>query len=98
MNTLFGSISEDKQKVASRLIEQVAFMRITLNILADDIKERGPTTYMINGKQEMFVENPSQKSYNTMVNRYTAACKALFNLLPKEEQVTDGFEEFLQRR
>lgn len=99
LESLFSEISENKQKVAERLIERVAFMTITLKILEDDIKTKGPTYKFEQGNQKMFVENPSQKSYNTMINRYTAACKELFNLLPKEDTSDDdGFESFLSER
>lgn len=100
LNSLFNEISDDKKKVASRLIDRVAFMTITLQILEDDIKDKGPTYLFENGKQKMFVENPSQKSYNTMINRYTASCKELFNLLPKGKQKDDDddFMEFLGER
>ena len=95
---LFTDISDEKRRVADRLIERVAFMTITLKILEDDIKDKGPTYLFENGKQKMFVENPSQKSYNTMINRYTASCKELFNILPKEVQEQgDGFDDFLSR-
>jgi hypothetical protein len=83
-NEIFKKTSEDKRDAAVRLIERVAFMTITLQILEDDIKRKGPTYKFENGAQKMYVENPSQKSYNTMVNRYTAACDKLFNLLPRE--------------
>ncbi|USK48876.1 hypothetical protein LIT38_20415 [Bacillus sp. CMF12] len=83
-HVIFKDISNEKRNAATRLIERVAFMTITLEILEDEIKLKGPTMKFKNGPQEMIVENPSQKSYNTMVNRYTAACDKLFNLLPKE--------------
>ncbi len=48
----------------------------------------------------MYVENPSQKSYNTMINRYNATCNSLFNLLPKgnDGEEDDGLDELLNRR
>lgn len=97
---IFSDLSEEKKKVAQRLIERVAFMTITLQILEDDIKTKGPTYKFKQGTQEMYVENPSQKSYNTMINRYTAAYEKLFNLLPKEgpKEEGDGFEDFVNER
>ena len=82
---LFTDLPKNKQNAANKLIERVAFMTITLTILEDDIKEKGPVIPFENGSQKMTVENPSQKSYNTMINRYTAACDKLFNLLPEEK-------------
>jgi len=100
LRELFNGVSEEKQKVASRLIERIAFMTITLEILEDNIQRKGPTYKFTQGSQSMWVENPSQKSYNTMINRYTTACEKLFNILPKEEpkDTDDGFDEFMSRR
>lgn len=100
LKALFKDISDEKREIANRLIERVAFMTITLKILEDDIKEKGPTYRFEQGSQKMIIENPSQKSYNTMINRYTAACRELFNLLPKEvvAEVDDGFDAFVNRK
>src|SRR5690625_3878911 len=86
---IFSDISEDKRELARRLIDRIAFMTITLEILEDDIKAKGPTYLFEQGAQKMYVENPSQKSYNTMINRYNASCNALLNLLPKEVKKDD---------
>jgi len=100
LSSIFENISEEKQEVAKRLIERVAFMTITLQILEDDIKSKGPTYKMVQGSQNMLVENPAQKSYNTMINRYTMACDKLTHLLPKEVPFDpdDGFESFVNDR
>lgn len=101
MMELFKDISEDKKELVIRLIERVAFMTITLQILEDDIKTKGPTYKFEQGKQKMIVENPSQKSYNTMINRYTNAYDKLMSLLPKDEEVVeedDCFEDFINSR
>lgn len=96
----FEGISENKRKVATRLIERVSFMKITLEVLEGEIKSLGPTYLFEQGAQKMIIENPAQKSYNTMINRYVSACNSLFNLLPKEvaTEDDDGFEAFLNAR
>jgi hypothetical protein len=99
LNDVFKDLSDDKKEAAKELIERVAFMTVTLEILEDDIKTKGPTYMFENGKQKMLVENPAQKSYNTMINRYTSTYKELLNLLPKEvvevtEEETDAFLAF----
>ncbi|MEM5014102.1 hypothetical protein WKH57_25675 [Niallia taxi] len=99
---IFNDIPDSKMKVAMNLIERVAFMKVTLEILEDDIKTRGPTYLFQNGSQKMKVENPSQKSYNTMINRFTTAHEKLLNLLPKENgeivyvtrEVTEEVDDF----
>ena len=97
---IFKDISDEKKEAANRLIERVAFMTVTLHILEEHIKLKGPVYNFEQGNQKMIIENPSQKSYNTMINRYTAACEKLFNLLPKGDpkEKDDGFEEFLKKR
>lgn len=96
----FKEISDDKRKLAMRLIERAAFMTITLQILEDNIKAKGPTYLFEQGAQKMIIENPSQKSYNTMINRYTTIYDKLISLLPKEEKITeeDGFDDFVNGR
>jgi hypothetical protein len=83
LNAVFDDLPDNEKEVAKELIERIAFMTIQLEILEDNIKTKGPTYTFQNGKQKMIVENPAQKSYNTMMNRYTAAYKELFNLLKK---------------
>lgn len=99
LTDLLSDVDATKLTAAKELIERVAFMTVTLEILEADIKAKGPVVKFKNGKQEMFVENPSQKSYNTMINRYTAAHKELMNLLPKEnknnsDEEDDEFDTF----
>src|SRR5690606_8721775 len=97
----FKEISDDKRKLAMRLIERAAFMTITLQILEDNIKSKGPTYLFEQGAQKMIIENPSQKSYNTMINRYTTIYDKLISLLPKEETnktEDDGFDDFVNGR
>lgn len=100
MLSYFTDISDEKKELARRLVERVAFMTITLEILEDDIKDKGPTYEFVQGAQKMIVENPSQKSYNTMINRYTAAYDKLMGLLPKETEVKedDYFDKFVAIR
>ncbi|CAK7084267.1 hypothetical protein [Tissierella sp.] len=91
---LFKDISEDKKELTMRLIERVAFMTITLQILEDDIKTKGATYKFEQGSQKMIVENPAQKSYNTMINRYIAAYDKLISLLHKDVKVVDDDDKF----
>lgn len=101
----FKEISVNKRVIAFKLIDRVAFMTITLQILESNIKLKGPVILMENGKQKMMIENPAQKSYNTMINRYTGAMEKLTNLLPKEPEISpesiknlDNFDAFVQKR
>ena len=81
-NATLSKMPANKKEAAAVLVERVAFMTVTLRILEEDIKAKGPTYRFENGSQKMHVENPSQKSYNTMINRYTAACDKLLAMVP----------------
>jgi hypothetical protein len=100
LNDICKDLSEEKRSAAKELIERIAFMTVTLEILEDIIKTKGPTYLFKQGAQQMMIENPAQKSYNAMINRYTTAYDKLFNLLPKEVQSeeSDGFDEFVINR
>lgn len=77
-------IPPEKKEIGQKIIEQLAFATVNLRILQDDIIENGPVTLFINGSQKMMRENPAQKSYVAVINRWTALVKELNNLLPKE--------------
>lgn len=76
------NIPEEKMSVATGLIENAAFMAVTLDELKENVNENGAIcTYNRNP-----VESPAIKSYNTMINRYGNIMAQILALLPKEEQ------------
>lgn len=83
LKKIFKDISEDKKKLCEHLIQNAAFMSVTLEDLQEDIKEDGPVIICKNGNGfDVLQESPSQKSYNTMINRYCSTIKQLQDLLP----------------
>lgn len=89
-NTIFVDLDETRKEVAQELIERVAFMTIQLEILEEKIKSKGSVVTFKQGTQKMEIESPAQKSYNTMINRYTAAYGKLIELAGKIEDKGDG--------
>lgn len=101
LNDILKDLPEDRKRIAQRLIERIAFMTVTLQILEDTVKTKGPTYLFKQGAQQMLIENPAQKSFNTMMNRYTVAYAKLFDLLPKMnmmEDDDDGLDDFAAER
>lgn len=96
-NATLSKMPSNKREAAQVLVERVAFMTVTLRILEEDIKAKGPTYRFENGSQKMHVENPSQKSYNTMINRYTAACEKLLAMVPNDSVDIDQIQAKKQR-
>ena len=87
LNSIFKNISEDKKKLCKRLIENAAYMAVTLEDLQNIVREEGAVKTVINGNGfDTLQEHPAQKSYNTMINRYSSVIKQLQDLLPDSKQ------------
>lgn len=92
LNKIFKNIGEDKKKLSENLIKNAAFMSVNLAELQEDIAEKGAVIVCVNGNGfEVAQENPAQKSYNTMIQRYTAVIKQLSDMLPDSKQ--DGINK-----
>lgn len=100
LTKIFQDIEPNRRLASKGLIDQAAFMRITLNDLIDEINIVGPVDEMPQGDYSILREHPALKSYNAMVQRYSTIIKQLIDSLPKEQQneVNDGFEDFLNAR
>lgn len=96
LNTLLADLPEDKKKAAEGLIDECAFMRATLKQLRLYIDEHGILDEMAQGNYSIIRESPAVRTYNTMVQKYSAVCKQLFDMLPtkKPEAADDGFDDF----
>lgn len=91
ISKLFAKIDKNKRDVVEKLIENVAFMSITLDELKEDIKIYGvKETYMNGSNQFGFKESIESKTYNTMLKNYMNAIKQLIDLLPDEEKKNTG--------
>ncbi len=101
LTKLFKDIDRNKRLTAKGLIEEAAYMKITLQELKVEIDKHGPIDEMPQGEYSILREHPALKSYNTMVQRYTNIIDKLTNLHPKEEmkkEVDDGFEDFVMMK
>lgn len=97
LTNLFKDMERVRRLSTNGLIEEAAFMKITLKELKETINQTGAVDEMSQGSYSILREHPALKSYNTMVQRYAAILKQLTDLLPKEIQIEedDGFDEFL---
>lgn len=96
LNTLLTDLTQDKKKAAEGLIDECAFMRATLKQLRNYIDKHGILDEMAQGSYSITRESPAVRTYNTMVQKYSAVCKQLFDMLPvkKPEAADDGFDDF----
>ena len=101
LTKLFQDIDRNKRLTAKGLIEEAAYMRVTLVELKEEIDKHGPIDEMPQGDYSILREHPALKAYNTMVQRYTNIIDKLTNLHPKEAKVVeedDGFADFINSR
>jgi len=100
LKRIIKNIPDDKKKAAEGLIQEAAFMRATLGELREIIDRDGPLDLFEQGDYAYNREHPAVKSYNTMVQRYSAICKLIFDLLPTEDKsktATDELMDFVKK-
>lgn len=97
LKDIFKEVDAKKQKTVEGLIQESAFMRVTLEELRDAINENGVIDEMQQGEYSILRESPYVKTYNTMIQRYTTINDKLLSLLPKDipKIIDDGFEDFV---
>lgn len=98
---IFEKADSKKLDTVKGLIDECAFMRITLGELREAIDQNGTIDEMPQGEYSILRESPYVKTYHTMIQRYTTASEKLLGLLPKEERPlsdNDGFDSFTNER
>ena len=112
LKDLYKDLDEDRKKFAESLIENAAFMIVSLDELAAEINVNGYTTEYKNGENQFGQKkSPAVETYNTMIKNYASIMKVLEDLLPPavppwaeegngkdKEPENDGFEDFAAER
>ena len=81
--------------VAYDLLEELTFMKETMDELKATVQLHGATYIFKQGEQEYLKENPAMKSYNATVTKYNATLKQLLSLLPEQSDEIDKFMDFV---
>jgi hypothetical protein len=83
LRKLCKDLPENKKAIALPLVEQAAFMRITLDDLQEEINEAGCVEEYQNGRnQSGFKTTAALQAYNSTVKNYAAVCERLDRILP----------------
>ncbi len=103
LKKIFKNIPENSKKSTEGLLENAAFMRISLQDLAVDLRENGMTEMFSQGEKTKPYERtrPSADLYNKLNVSYQKCVKQLTDLLPVNEKVkvqTDDFDDFVNDR
>ena len=79
----FEDLAKNQQSIVLPLIQNAAFMRVTLDDLQEIIAEQGPVEQYQNGANQYGMkQSAALQSYNALVKNYAAVIKTLFGLLP----------------
>lgn len=96
LKKLFTNLEKNKKKIAEKLIENAAFMSITLEDLKKDIVKYGVKETYVNGKDQYgFKESIESKTYNTMIKNYMNIIKQLNDMAPEDKRINED-DEFRQ--
>ncbi len=100
LNGIFAEIDVRRKDIVEGLIEDAAFMRVTLTNLKNQVNEDGAIDEMCQGEYSILREHPAAKMYNTMIQRYAGVIKQLTDLFPKEvpKELEDDFDKFIGER
>lgn len=95
LQKLFRALPKEKQKAIEGLIQEAAFMRVTLEEARYIIDREGVLELFEQGSQRFLREHPATKVYNTMINRYSAVCKQLFDMVPDADDAKKAEDELI---
>lgn len=100
LNGILKKLPEDTKKVVKSLIENAAFMTVTLEDLQKTINENGVITEYQNGENQWGTKkSPEVEIHLQMTKNYSMIMKQLADHLPKgEPQASDGFDDFVNSR
>lgn len=100
LSGVFKALPADAKRTAEKLIDNAAFMSVTLEDLAEYVNEHGCTEEYQNGANQSGKKKSSEvEVYNVMVKNYKAIMDTLLGLLPKVEvSDDDGFDDFVTAR
>lgn len=96
LTKIFKQLDKNTLSLVQNLINEVAFMSVTLEENRTYIEEYGVKELYMNGKGQFgYKESVESKNYNAMIKNYTNVVKQLVDFLPKEEKKNAG-EELLK--
>lgn len=86
LKKLCKDFDKEKIKTLEGLINEVSFLKVTLEYLRDDLLKNGLVELFEQGPNQYNRERPEVKIYNSFFKSYSSTMKQLIDLLPKEEQ------------
>ena len=89
LNEIFRFLPSDKKELCEGLIQNAAFMKVTLLELQEDVNAHGAMIACMSGNGFTTIkDNPAQKAYATMISRYTSVIDQLSSYLPSTKTMS----------
>ena len=89
----FSDLDENQLAIVEPLIQNAAFMKVTLDSLQGIINQEGVIDKYMNGLNQFGLKaSASLQSYNSLVKNYAAVVKVLLSYLPKMKREQAGSE------
>ena len=83
----FAEMDENQRAVIDPIMQNSAFMKVTLDDLQEIINKEGVIDHYQNGANQYGLKpSATLQSYNSLVKNYAAVNKTLFSLLPKKRE------------
>ena len=99
LQAIFENIPESKKKVAEKLMENAAFMAEQMELLQEDIEEKGYVSEYQNGANQWGTKkSPEVEVYLSMTKNYVMIVKQLLDIVPDEDKAEDELLAFRRER
>lgn len=101
ISRLLNDVDSKSKKIVQSLINNAAFMAVTLDELQETMNENGVVSEYQNGENQWGTKkSPEVEIYNTMIKNHASIMKQLTDLRPKTppKPDDDGFDGFVNNR
>lgn len=97
LRKLLDELPVNRKKAADGLVQEIAFMKVTLDEARYIIDQEGVLEHFEQGAQNFMREHPAVKVYGRLIPRYAMLCKTLTELMPASTGagIADPLAEFL---
>lgn len=94
LTKILSKIDDNLLKICDSLIENIAFMSVTLDGLVETMKAKGIKEFYKNGKNQFgYKESVEVRVYNTMQKNYQSSIKVLIDMLTRGDSSGDEVEK-----
>lgn len=98
ISVYFEDVDANQRAIVTPLLQNAAFMKVTLEDLQESIIMQGTTDEYQNGANQHGIKQSAQlQAYNSLIKNYANVIKTLSGLLPREKKA-DAINVFQQWR